>query len=500
MDPASEFDDGPIDKAPETVAVIPFKQPPQDRPPPEAAPLTRPAPLPRRGYDHLSDINRALPYSDDAEKGVLSCFLQNPVDLLADARESLPSDTFYHPVNRQVYEELQTFANRPDQKALDLVTFSQHLIDKGLMDKIGGPAFLAELLSFVPTPAHYPYYRGIMRDKWMLRRVIAYHTEGIQRSYEFQEDINALLDKMEADALKVRPPEDSTGSEVLKEAVACTIESLQRRMLHTGELAGLSTGLPWLDEMTTGLLPGIYYLGARPAISKTALALNIFDAVILGQETPAGFFSLEMAKERLILRMIAKRAYVPLTALMKGKLDPSAQKKVMQAARDMQAQNVRAFIDDRSGLSLSQIANKTRRWKKQHGIKFVVIDYLQRMAVNPRNFNKADSHAENSTGLADLAKDLQIPFLVVAQLNRLCETEKRAPRMSDFEGCGRIEQDGDGVWLLSRHKKQPESPYDRHITLDIAKNRDGPTGREVHLFRGPFMRYEADPVHEDLLK
>lgn len=467
--------------------------------PDNAAPFSRPVtegrPVARQP---LADYNRALPYSDDAEKGVLSCFLQNPVDLLSDAAETIPAEGFYHPVNRQIYEELQTFSNRPDKKALDLVTFSQHLIDKGLIDKMGGPAFFAELLSFVPTAAHYPYYKSILRDKWLLRRVIAAGTEMIQASYEYQENIDELIDKAEMAALAIRPPDPNATSDKFSDALDATFEAIQIQMNHDGELAGISTGLPWLDEMTSGLLPGFYVFAARPAMGKTALALNIFEHITITLGMPCGVFSLEMSKQALIRRIIAAQGWIPLTALMKGKLDKDAQKKFLKAYDDLR-RRVSAMIDDRAALSIAQVKNKARRWKKQYGIKAIFLDYLQRMALDSKMRSTRDGHAGNSTGLADLAKELQLPIVVLAQLNRDCETEKRRPRISDIEGCGRIEQDADVIGLLSRHKKQPEHKYNHHIVMEIGKNRDGPTGSETHLFRGPFMRFDADPVPSELL-
>lgn len=450
--------------------------------------------------DPLSDITRALPYSDDAEKGVLSCFLQDPVDLLNDAQVTLPAEAFYHPVNRAIYEELLGFNNQPEQKALDLVTFSQHLIDRGLMDKIGGPAFLAELLSFVPTQAHYPYYKGILRDKFLLRRVIAACTEGIQSAYEYQEDVPGLLDHVEQRVLAVR--EESLARDQvrpLKDHVADAIDTIQEMLQHPGMLRGVSTGYGLLDKITNGLQGSeMFVIAARPSMGKTSLAMNIVEHVAVVQQKPVAVFSLEMSASMLVRRLIAARAAVSMGRINAGMLHREEQKAVMTACKELQKSHI--FIDDTNGLDILELRAKARRLKKQHGIALIAIDYLQ--LVTSKTRRAQDSRqieiSEISAGLKGLAKELDLPIMVLAQLNRQVEQRKGGrPMLSDLRESGSIEQDADIVGLLTRTdyagSKQDDAPDEDarrgESLLIIAKNRNGPTDDVPLQFSGEFMRF-----------
>ncbi len=479
-------------------------------------PLQKNAPLRAVSRDPLSDINRALPYSDDAEKGVLSCFLQNPVDLLNDAQVTLPMDAFYHPVNRQIYEELLAFNNRPDHKALDLVTLSQHLIDKGLMDKIGGPSFIAELLSFVPTPAHYPYYKGILRDKFMLRRVITACTEGIQNAYEYQEDVPGLLDRVEQKVLAVR--EDSLARDhvkPLKEHVSEAIDTIQEMLQNPGMLRGLSTGYGLLDKMTNGLQKSeMFVIAARPSMGKTSLAMNIVEHVAVVQKKSVAVFSLEMSASMLVRRLIAARAAVSMTRITGGMLNREEQKAVMDACKELQ--NSHIFIDDTPGLDILELRAKARRMKKQNNIELIAIDYIQLLTSGSKRAkdNRQIEIAEISAGLKGLAKELDLPVIVLAQLNRQVEQRKGGrPMLSDLRESGSIEQDADIVGLLTREnyagskqegedKKRGDDEDDDsrnrgESMLHIAKNRNGPTDDVPLHFAGELMRFterEGDRV------
>ena len=459
--------------------------------------------------DPLADMNRALPYSDDAEKGVLSCFLQNPVDLLNDAQVTLPSEAFYHPVNRQIYEELLAFNNRPDHKALDLVTLSQHLIDKGLMDKIGGPSFIAELLSFVPTPAHYPYYKGILRDKFLLRRVITACTEGIQSAYEYQEDVPGLLDRVEQRVMAVR--EGSLARDhvkPLKEHVAEAVDTIQEMLQHPGMLRGLSTGYGLLDKMTNGLQKSeMFVIAARPSMGKTSLAMNIVEHVAVVQQKPVAVFSLEMSAAMLVRRLIAARAAVSMGRINGGMLNREEQKAVMTACKELQ--NSHIYIDDTPGLDILELRAKARRMKKQNNIALIAIDYIQLLTSGTKRAkdNRQIEIAEISAGLKGLAKELDLPVIVLAQLNRQVEQRKGGrPMLSDLRESGSIEQDADVVGLLTRvdyagsrqdgdeKKRRDEEDEDDarnrgESMLHIAKNRNGPTDDVPLHFAGELMRF-----------
>jgi len=457
----------------------------------------------RPAVDPLTDISRAMPFSDDAEKGVLSCFFQNPVDLLNDAQVTIPVECFYHPTNRLLYEVLQEF----NQKMLpvDLVTVSNHLIDKQLMDKIGGPALLAELYSFVPTPAHYTYYRGIMHDKHLLRRIISCCTESIQNAYEYQEDVPLLLDRVEQRMLSVR--EDTQSRDVIKPLsthVDDAILEIEESLRNPGKLRGLSTGYPKLDALSSGLQGGeILVVAARPSMGKTSFAMNIVEHTAVDNNLPVAFFSLEMSASVLVQRLIASRAKVNMGKLKSGLLNRDQMREVNRAIGDLQKAHL--FIDETPGLDIMEFRAKARRLKKQHGIKLIAIDYLQLMTSGTKRAkdNRQIEIAEISANIKGVAKELDLPIIVLAQLNRAVEQRKGGrPMLSDLRESGSIEQDADMVGLLTRadyagSKQEDDKDKDEddsrkgEALLILAKNRNGPTDDVPLKFIAEIMRFET---------
>jgi replicative DNA helicase len=450
----------------------------------------------------VGDMLRGMPRSDDAERGVLSCFLQNPTELLNDAVVTLSPEAFYHAGNRLIYEELIWFNNTPEKKVLDIVTLSQHLIDRGLMDKIGGPATLAELLNFVPTPAHYQYYCGILKDKLLLRRIIAACTESIQNTYEYEENVAGLLDRVEQRVLAVR---EQTGTQdsikSLGQHVMEAIESIQEMLQNPGMLRGLGTGYPILDKITNGLQKTeMFIIAARPSMGKTSLAMNIVENVAVVQKKAVAFFSLEMSATMLVRRLIVARAGVSMSRLQSGLLSKEEARAVSKACTELQTAQI--FIDDTPGLDILELRAKARRLKKQHGIDLIAIDYLQLLTSGSKRAkdNRQIEISEISAGLKGIAKELDLPIIVLAQLNRAVESRKgQRPMLSDLRESGSIEQDADVVGLLTRadyagskqekEDEEEEEARKGEADLIIAKNRNGPTDDVPLRFHGEQMRF-----------
>ena len=453
------------------------------------------------GSTARDSIAPSMPFSDEAEKGVLSCFLQNPVDLLNDAQVALKSEAFYHPANRLLYEVLQEFNH--SQRPIDLVTVSNHLIDKQLMDKLGGPGALAELYSFVPTAAHYPYYKGIIHDKHLLRRIISSCTESIQNAYEYQEDVPLLLDRVEQRMLSVREDTESRDSmKPFKEQIMEALDSIHEMLENPGKLRGLSTGYRKLDQACQGLQGGeMFVIAARPSMGKTALMMNIVEHIAVDNAQPAAVFSLEMSATMLVRRLIVARAGINMGRIMGGLLNKEEAKGISSACTELQ--NAHIFIDDTPGLDILEFRAKARRLKKQHNICMIAIDYLQLMtsATKRAKDNRQIEIAEISAGIKGVAKELNIPIIVLAQLNRQVEARKGGrPMLSDLRESGSIEQDADMVGLLTRSdyagSKQDDEPKEEDESkkgeslLIIAKNRNGPTDDVPLLFRAELMRFE----------
>lgn len=460
--------------------------------------------------DQASDPNRSMPFSDDAEKGVLSCFLQSPTELLNDALVTLPLEAFYHPANQLIYDVLRDFYNTA--RPIDIVSISHYLIDKQLMDKIGGPATLAELLAFVPTPAHYSYYKGILHDKHLLRRIISACTESIQNAYEYQEDVPLLLDRVEQRVLNVR--EDVASRDAFKPLghhIDNAMVAIEELLRSPGMLRGLSTGYRKLDELCSGLQGGeMFVIAARPSMGKTSFAMNMVEHIAVDKNKPVAFFSLEMSASVLVQRLIAARAEVNMGKLKSGLLNREQMRAVTTACGQLQKANL--FIDETPGLDIMEFRAKARRLKKQHDIKMIAIDYLQLMTSGSKRAkeNRQIEIAEISAGLKGVAKELDLPIVVLAQLNRQVESRKgQRPMLSDLRESGSIEQDADIVGLLTRAdyagSKQEDAPDDEdeskkgEAMLIIAKNRNGPTDDVPLRFIPEIMRFterDGDSVRD----
>lgn len=430
--------------------------------------------------DPASDISKSQPFSDEAEKGVLSCILSNP-HMLDDFTES--EDAFYHPSHRCVY--LNLIEMQAKGRPIELLSVTNWILDKGDMDKIGGNAAIAELYSFYPTPAHFPFYCGILRDKLLLRKIIAACSNGIALAYEHQENVSELLDNVEQSIFAIRPQDaGQKQGDHIKTSINATVDLIESRILNQNNpLTGYSTGLHWLDANTGGMRPETWFIGARPSVGKTALALQVIVELGIEQSVPLGFFSLEMSAQRVHMRLISILSEVPLEAIRAGKMDRDEQTRMMAAVVKLQKSTI--LIDDRPGLTLAQVRAKARRWKRAYGIKAVFGDYIQRMGSDSKrkSASERDGHAENVTGITNMGKELDVCNFWLAQLNRDCDGRPSGrPRMSDFEGCGRIEQDADLALLLSRPNDQPDDPRTQHILFDIVKQRDGDTRDRLHTF------------------
>ncbi len=448
----------------------------------------------------LASFNRALPFSDEAEKGVLSCLLQDPMERLSDCRVNLPSLAFYHDANRTIYEKLLEFYDK--NLPVDPVTLTHALREQNMLDKVGGAAAISELFAFVPIPSHFPYYKQIVLEKHILRELIHASSLNIHHAYEhgkeqMDENIDTLIDHAEQRILAVRESVGAKeGIKSLSAHVMDAIDSIQYMLEHPGQLRGLSTGYSKLDVMTSGLQGGeMFVIAARPSMGKTSFAMNIVE-----HNTPCVVFSLEMSATMLVRRLLVSRARLSMQDLSRGLLSRAQQDALAKATRDLQKAQI--FIDETPGLDIMEMRAKARRLKKQYGIKMVMIDYLQLVTSKSRRAkdNRQIEIAEISAGIKGLAKELNIPIIVLAQLNRAVESRKgQRPVLSDLRESGSIEQDADMVGLLTRSdyaggKMEVEDPEAEEkkkgeAMLILAKNRNGPTDDVLLRFIDHAMRF-----------
>lgn len=444
--------------------------------------------------------DRLPPHAPEAEQGVLGCVLLSPNECLGQCIEKLKSgpEVFYDLRHQTIYVTLVEMYDT--RAAIDLITLQQRLKDKRLLDEIGGIPYLNALQDSVPSAANLAYYLEIVEEKALLRKMIHTCTEVVGRVYEHDGEVDALLDEVERDILRMSESRAEGGIVPVKSLVHKAIGQVENFFNRQGVLGGLGTGFADLDKMTDGLHGGeMIVIAARPSMGKTSLAMNIAESIVMQQRLPVGVFSLEMTADSLVLRMLCSNARVNLRNIREGFMTESDFPKLTSSAGKLS--NAPLFIDDTPGLSILQLRARARRLWQQHGIKLFVVDYLQLLHSTSRRAqeNRQQEIAEISSGIKALAKELNVPVIVLSQLNRELEKDKnRKPRLSDLRESGSIEQDADLVGLLYKPASDDEdaAPMEEQpdgipVNLLVAKQRNGPTGDVQLTFLKPYTRFES---------
>jgi replicative DNA helicase len=445
-------------------------------------------------------LDRLPPHSPEAEQGVLGCALLSPNECLGECVEKLKDngqEVFYDLRHQTIYETLATMFNTRD--AIDVITVQQRLKDKQLLDQVGGIAYLSQLQDAVPSAANLSYYLDIVKEKFLLRKMIQTCTEVVGRVYDYEGDVDALMDEVERDVLRISESRAQSDSLTTKELVGKAIGTIENFFSRKGALTGLGTGYADLDRMTDGLHGSeMVVIAARPSMGKTSLAMNIVENVVLEQKLPAAVFSLEMSAEALVMRMMCSIARVNLRSIREGFMSEADFPKLTNAAGRLA--NSKLFIDDSAGLSILQLRARARRLHQMHGVKLFVVDYLQLLHSTARRSqeNRQQEISDISSGLKALAKELKVPVLVLSQLNRELERDKsRKPRLSDLRESGAIEQDADLVGLLYKPSAGEDDDGNMEeadgvpVNLLIAKQRNGPTGDVNLTFLKSYTRFES---------
>lgn len=449
--------------------------------------------------DAAPKVDRLPPHSPEAEQGVLGCVLLSPNDCLGECVEKFKAgpEVFYDLRHQAIYETLIEMYD--SRVPIDIITLQERLKSKQRLEEVGGLVYLNTLPDTVPSAANLIYYLDIVHEKYVLRKMIHTCTDVVSRVYEHDGAVDTLLDEVERDILRISEARVEGKTDKIKDLVKKAITTIEDYHQRQGMLTGVSTGFADLDKMTSGLHGGeMIVLAARPSMGKTSLAMNIVESVAIDQKLPVGVFSLEMSSESLVLRMLCSRSRVNMRNVRDGFLAERDFPKLTGAAGKLASAPL--FIDDSSGLSILQLRAKARRMWQQYGIKLFVIDYLQLLHSTARRAeNRQQEIADISNGVKSLAKELDVPVIVLSQLNREFEKDKdRKPRLSDLRESGSIEQDADLVAML--YKPSPEDNEEGGggeivesvaVNLLIAKQRNGPTG-DVHLtFLKPFTRFES---------
>lgn len=443
---------------------------------------------------------RLLPYNEEAERGVLGSILldaSRTLDLCIE-RQLLP-ESFHVEAHRRIFDVMLGMSR--DGRPIDVLTVSDRLRVANLVDQVGGPLFLDRLIDQTPTPAYAEYYADIVRQDHLLRAIIGWARDSEAECYRTEEAADVVLGRVEQklfDITERREGGTSFWPDMVKDAM------VQIEQIYTTKkgVTGLSTGFNNLDRTLAGLHKGnMIIVAARPAMGKTSLALNIAENVALGRRDveyrarPVAVFSLEMSKEELVMRMLCTHARVSSFKISGGYISEVNHSELVQAADALTKAPI--YLDDTPGLDVLELRARARRLKKKHNIELIIVDYLQ--LLHCREYSRQGRQVEVSQvsgSLKGMAKELQIPVLVLSQLSRAPEMREKTgkPKLSDLRESGSIEQDADVVMLLRRPCKYPDDEAFEDDTLaivDVAKHRNGPTKSNIKLnFEEEFTRFE----------
>lgn len=428
--------------------------------------------------DNLS-IDRIPPQSIEAERSTLGSMLLEKEAIYKGAEVLKPED-FYREAHRVIFEVVTHLANKGEP--VDIITVSEELKQRNMLDKIGGVAYLTLLANSVPTAANIEHYAKIVEEKSILRALITSASNILSMGYAGAEDITILLDDAEKQIFQISQKRNVKGFVSLKNILIETFERIEKIYESKGGVTGLSTGFTDLDRMTAGLQNSdLIILAARPSMGKTTFALNIARNAAVDMKVPVVVFSLEMSKEQLALKLLCSEAGVDNQRIRTGTLMDNDWPRLSYALGRLSESNI--FIDDTPGMTALEIRSRARRIKAEHGLGLIVIDYLQLMQSRGRSENRQQEVSDISRSLKSLARELGVPVISLSQLSRAVEqrTDKR-PYLADLRESGSLEQDADIVAFLYRDDYyNPESDKKNITELIIAKQRNGPVGT-VELF------------------
>jgi replicative DNA helicase len=436
-----------------------------------------------------SEIDRLAkvpPQDLDAEKGVLGSILLSS-ESYDDAIRQVHSSCFYAHQHQRMFQAIHAMYER-GAREIDPVTLAHELKKQGDFEEIGGAAYLNDVMSAVSHSANAEYYAKIVRERWMQRCLIDACERTLRETYESSDDLDDLLARAEQRVFGILEEQGSLSAIKLADFMQDAFERIFQRMDQEGTVTGLSSGLYGLDDLTSGFQPSeLVVLAARPSMGKTALVCNLaLSAAKTGQGVL--LFSLEQSKLELAERLLCIHAKISGHKLRKGELDEFDQSTLYEAAEELRTFPI--SIDDRAGQTMSQMAAIARREKRRADLGLVVIDYLQLVESEDRNLPREQQISSITRRLKFLAKDLSIPVIALAQLNRGVEQrEDKRPRLSDLRESGAIEQDADIVMFL--HRPEAYDPEDRpgEADLIVAKNRHGPIGTVELIWLREMLRF-----------
>ena len=441
----------------------------------------------------MSEDFRILPHDLVAEQSLLGAVFISPDAIISLADELTPDD-FYKPANKIVFKTMLSLLEKGEP--IDATTMVSALTNQGDISNIGGINYVVELVNSTPTSKNVEHYAKLVKEKATLRKVIAELSESLSSAYQGNISINEIIEKTEKSMLDISNQNTGTGFRNVADILDTHMQIVETRSQTDGFVTGLSTGFVGLDKITTGLHEGnLVILAARPAMGKTALALNIAKHVATMERKPAVIFSLEMGAEELIERMVASEGMIPGYHLKTGNLSTDEWKRLVHAQSNLY--DVPIFVDDTAGIRISEIRSKARKLSQEMGgLGIIIIDYLQLITGSKRE-NRQQIVSEISRELKILAKDLRVPVIALSQLSRSVEQRQdKRPMLSDLRESGSIEQDADIVAFLYRdayyQKEQADSQEANNVTeLILEKNRHGSLGTVKLYFHKEYTKFSS---------
>jgi replicative DNA helicase len=430
---------------------------------------------------------RTPPHDLLAEQSAIGGMLLSK-DAVADVLEAVRSVDFYIPKHEIIFDAILTLYSHGEPT--DVIAVTDELTKSGNLQRAGGPEYLHTLTGLVPTAANAGYYASIVAEKAVLRRLVEAGTRIVQMGYASEGEVTDLVNNAQAEIYGVAGGVEAEDYVPLVQAIEAATEEIEHASGRDGSMTGVPTGFTELDQLTNGLHPGqLILIAARPALGKSTLALDFARAAAITNDMPAIFFSLEMGRSEIAMRLLSAESNIFLQKLRKG--DVRSDDWTTLASTRGRIADAPLYIDDSPNMTLVEIRAKCRRLKQKAGLKLIVIDYLQLMTSGKRVESRQQEVSEFSRALKLLAKELQVPVIALSQLNRGPEQRvDKKPALSDLRESGSLEQDADMVILLHRESAyEKESSRPGEADLIIAKHRNGPTGTVTVAFQGAFSRF-----------
>ena len=421
-------------------------------------------------------IKRVPPHSIEAEQSVVGAMLMDR-DAITTASEIICGDDFYQTAYGVIFDSVVELFN--EGKPVDLITLQNRLKEKDVPEEISSLEFVRDMLAAVPTSANVKYYAEIVAEKSTLRKMIKMNEEIANACYLAKEPVEAIMERTEKKVFELVQNRNNGDFVPIKQVVLNALEKIEKSSKSKGTVTGIPTGFIDLDYKTSGLQPSdLILVAARPSMGKTAFVLNIAQHVAFRQNKTVAIFSLEMSKEQLVNRLFSLESYVDAQLLRTGNLKDSDWEKLIEGAGIIGRSNL--IIDDTPGISISEMRSKCRKYKLEHNLELIIIDYLQLMSgsVGGRSESRQQEISDISRSLKALARELHVPVISLSQLSRAVEQRPdHRPMLSDLRESGAIEQDADVVMFLYRDDYYNKDTDRKDVAeVIIAKQRNGPIG------------------------